>query len=154
MSLSELTFFLQKWETTHSQITRMRKQVFMDEYHLPLNFLRHRDDEERYHVLAYDDLTGNPVATGCIHSDGHIGRIAILQGWREDKEVGHFLVDYLIHIARALKQNHVWVNAPIDNLEFFEHRNFFPIGDPFEYCGITMQKLELYLDEELYKKLH
>ena len=111
MSLIDLTFSLRKWEDTQSQIIRMRKQVFMDEYNLPLNFLRHKDDAERYHVVAYDDLTGRPVGTGCIHSDGHIGRMAILHSQYKATSVAHVIVDYLMHISHVLKQDRVWLNA-------------------------------------------
>ncbi|MEJ2142310.1 MAG: GNAT family N-acetyltransferase [Gammaproteobacteria bacterium] len=148
MSLSKLTFYLCKWEHTHSQITRTRKKVFMDEQHLPLNFLRHKDDEERYHVVAYDDLTGQPVGTGCIHDDGHIGRIAILKGWRETNSVAHVIVDYLMHVARSLKVDRVWLNAPVDSLDFYSYRDFYPMGEPFDYCGVPMQKLELWREVE------
>lgn len=154
MSLAELTFLLRKWENTQSQITRVRKQVFMDEYNLPLNFLRHRDDAERYHVVAYDDLTGQPVGTGSIHRDGHIGRIAILQGWRETHSVAHVIVDYLIHIAKALKVERVWLNAPADSLDFFVRQDFYPMGEPFEYCGITMQKIEAWLPTRPDRRIH
>lgn len=148
MSLAKLSFYLCKWEDSKSQITQMRKKVFMDEYNLPLNFLRHRDDAERYHIIAYDDLTGRPVGTGCIHSDGHIGRIAILQGWRETNSVAHVIVDYLMHVAKNLKLERVWVNAPTDSLDFFSYRDFYSIGESFEYCGVPMQKLELWREAE------
>lgn len=132
----------------------MRKHVFMDEYNLPLNFLRHRDDAERYHVVAYDDHTGKPVGTGSIHADGHIGRIAIEQGWRDDIEVPQFMVSYLMSIARTLKVERAWVNAPINSLDFYEKRDFYPVGKPFEYCGLSMQKLEVWLEAELENKSH
>jgi len=154
MPLRDLTFFLEKWETNSSEITRMRKRVFMDEFKLPLNFLRHRDDNDRYHVIAYDDMTGMPVGTGCIHKDGHIGRIAILQDWREDIEVPRFMVHYLISIAKSLKLDRVWLNAPLDTLDFYSMRDFYPMGEPYEYCGVSMQKLELWLEAELKNKIH
>lgn len=151
MSLSDLTFLLRKWDNTQSHITRLRKQVFMDEYHLPLNFLRHKDDAERYHVVAYEDLTTMPVATGCIHQDGHIGRIAILQGWRQTNSVAHVIVDYLMHIAKAQKMDSVWLNAPTNTLDYFDRHNFFPMGEMFEYCGVTMVKIEACLEVDLYR---
>lgn len=156
MSLSNLTFALRKWDNTESQITRLRKRVFMDEYKLPLNFLRHKDDAERFHVVAYDDLSGTPVATGCIHEDGHIGRIAILPGWRQSNSVAHVVVDYLMHIARARKMHSVWLNAPAYSLDYFDRHNFYPMGETFEYCGVPMVRIEAYLEVALYKykKLH
>jgi predicted GNAT family N-acyltransferase len=148
MSLAQFTFLLRKWEDTESQIISLRKKVFMDEYDLPLNFLRHKDDHERYHVIAYDDLTGQPVGTGCIHSDGHIGRIAILSNWGKTSSIAHVIVDYLMHIAKSLKLNRVWLNAPVKTLDYYTYRDFYPMGDSFEYCGITMQKLELWREAE------
>lgn len=151
MSLIDLTFLLRKWDNTQSHITNLRRQVFMEEFSLPLNFLRHKDDAERFHVVAYDDLTGKPVGTGCIHQDGHIGRIAILQGWRQSNSVAHVIVDYLMHIAKARKMDSVWLNAPTDTLDYFDRHNFYPMGDMFEYCGVPMVKIEAYLEVELYK---
>jgi len=154
MSLYKLTFNLSKWEQSKSQITRIRKKVFMDEYNLPLNFLRHKDDKERYHVIVYNDVTGQPVGTGCIHKDGHIGRIAILKNWRETNSIAHVIVDYLMHIAKTLKLDRVWLNAPIDTLDFFSYRDFYPMGKPFEYCNVHMQKLELWREAEENNKIH
>ena len=156
MSLVDLTFSLRNWDDTATQITHIRKQVFMDEFHLPLNFLRHKDDAERYHVVAYDDLTGRPVATGCIHSDGHIGRTAILPAWRQNNSVAHVIVDYLMHIAKASKIESVWLNAPTNTLEYFDRHNFFPKGELFKHCGVPMMKIEAFLEVKLYqyKKPH
>lgn len=156
MSLAELTFVMRKWDHIQSHIINLRKQVFMDECHLPLNFLRHKDDAERYHVVAYEDLTGRPVGTGCIHADGHIGRIAILPGWREHNSVAHVIVDYLMHIAKAKNMDSVWLNVPTTSLEYFDRHNFFPVGERFEYCGVDMVKIEAFLEVALYqyKKLH
>jgi len=151
MSLIDLTFSLRKWRDTAPQITRLRKQVFMDEFHLPLNFLRHKDDDERYHIIAYDDMTGRPVGTGCIHTDGHIGRIAILPAWRETNSVGHVIVDYLMHVAKARKMESVWLNSPTDTLDYFDRHNFFPKGELFKYCGVPMVKIEAFLEVTLYR---
>lgn len=154
MSLFDLTFTLCKWKSTETHITKLRKKVFMDEYNLPLNFLRHKDDAERYHVVGYDDLTGKPIATGCIHSDGHIGRIAILPDWRTTNSVAHVIVDYLMHVARKLKVERVWLNAPIDTLDFYTYHDFYPMGEPFEYCGVAMQKIELWQEAVSNNKAH
>jgi len=148
MSLSNLTFLVCPWEDSHSQITRLRKKVFMDEQNLPLNFLRHKDDESRYHVIAYDDLTGKPIGTGCIQKDGHIGRIAILNSQYKTTSVAHIIVDHLMHIATQLKLDRVWLNAPINTLDYYTYRDFYPIGQTFTYCDVSMQKLELWTEAE------
>lgn len=156
MLLNDVTFSLRKWDNTASHITRLRKKVFMEEFNLPLNFLRHKDDPERYHIVAYNDLTGQPVGTGCIHTDGHIGRIAILPAWREDNSIAHVIVDYIMHVAKARKMESVWLNAPSNTLEFFDRHNFFPKGEFFKYCGVPMVKIEAFLLVDLYqyKKPH
>lgn len=151
MSLFDLTFRLRKWDETQGTITNLRRQVFMKEFHLPLNFVRHKDDSERYHVIAYNDLTDMPVGTGCIHLDGHIGRIAILKDWRDTNSVAHVIVDYLIHIAKSQKMDSVWLNAPIESLDYFDRHNFFPKGELFNYCGVPMLKIEACMGVHLYK---
>ena len=75
MSLVDLTFLLRRRDNTESLITRLRNRVFMDEYKLPSDFLRHKEGAERYHVVGYDEPSATPVTTGCIYEDGHIGRI-------------------------------------------------------------------------------
>lgn len=156
MLLNDVTFALRKWDNTASHITRLRKQVFMDEFNLPLNFLRHKDDAERYHIVAYDDLTNRPIGTGCLHTDGHIGRIAILRGWRENNSVAHVIVDYIMHVAKASKIDSVWLNAPTNTVDYFDRHNFFPKGELFKYCGVPMMKIEAFLEVKLYqyKKPH
>ena len=143
--LANVTFLLRKWEDSRDQINHLRKKVFMDEFGLPINFLRHRDDSDRFHVVAYDDRTTQPVGTGCIHNDGHIGRVAILDSWRDDVNIGQMIISYLMHIARARRKEKVWLNAPADCFDYFVKQDFYPIGEPFEFCGVTMQKLECYL---------
>ena len=146
MSLFNLTFLLKKWDESGSQIQQLRKRVFMDEFELPMNFLRHKDDQERYHIVAYEDLTGVPVGTGCLHPDGHIGRIAILPRWRKTHSVGHVLVDYIMHIARAQKMQRVWLNASLQCLDYFDRHSFYPQGEFFRYCGLDLIKIESYLE--------
>ena len=152
MSLADLTFVLSKWENSYDQIIKIRKKVFMDEHDLPLNFLRHKDDEERYHVIAYEDLTGRAIATGSIHKDGHIGKIAVQQSQHRVTSIAHVIVDYLMHIAKSLKLERVWLNAPIDTLSYYEYRDFYPMGQPFQFCDVSMQKLELWLEAEQQNK--
>jgi hypothetical protein len=148
MSLADLTFLLSKWENNCGEIIKIRKKVFMDGNDLPLNFLRHKDDAERFHIIAYDDLSGRALGTGCIHKDGHIGKIAVLHSQHKVTSIAHVIVDYLMHIAKTLKLDRVWLNAPIDTLSYYEYRDFYPIGQPFEFCGVTMQKIELWLEVE------
>jgi len=158
MSLYKLTFYISNWEQSKSQITKIHKKVFMDEHNLPLNFLRHRGDEERNHVFASNDITGQVVGVGCIHKGGNIGRIAILKDWCETNSIAHVIVDYLMHIAKTLKMDRIWLNAPIDSLDFFSYRDFYPMGTPFEFCNVRMQKLELWREAEeknkILKSLH
>ncbi len=144
MSLADTNFLVREWSAVRKEIIRLRKRVFMDEFGLPLNFLRHRDDELRYHVLVYDDLTGLLVATGSLHEDGHIGRLAILKQWRTPV-VGQALVSYLCQVAKILELEKVWLNAPTDSLLFFSRKPFKALGDTFNYCGVELQKLEYQL---------
>lgn len=141
-SLMNLTFLLRDWESFNPQITKVRKKVFWNECGLPLNFLKHKDDSERFHVVAYDDRTEQPVGTGCIHKDGHIGRIAVINSWREGHRASKVIIAYLLHIAKAQKIKNVWLNAHADMLDAFERYDFEVAGEPFSYCGVEMQKIE------------
>jgi len=78
---------------------------------------------------------------------------ATLKGWRETNSIAHVIADYLMHIAKTLNMDRIWLNAPIDSLDFFSYRDFYPIGTPFEFCNVRMQKLELWREAEEKNKI-
>lgn len=140
MALPDISFLMRNWSSARQEIISLRKRVFMDEQGLPLNFLRHRDDAERVHVLIYEHRSGQAIATGCIHRDGHIGRIAILEPWRTPM-LGEALVAYLINVGRALSLDSVWLNAPTESLTWFQRRPFEAKGEEFSYCGQRLKPI-------------
>lgn len=142
MALPDISFLMRQWPTARREIIALRKQVFMDEQGLPLNFLRHRDDEQRVHVIIYEHASGRAIATGCIHRDGHIGRIAIVKEWRS-RALGEALISYLLNVGRALRIEAVWMNAPEDNLAWFGRRAVVDRGEKFEYCGLRLRPIRL-----------
>ena len=90
------------------------------------------------HVLCLAD--GQPVGTGRILLDGHIGRLAVLQAHRK-KGYGNKLLDHLELIAQENGLTEVFLNAQITAIPFYEKRGYMIISDIFDDAGIPHQTM-------------
>ncbi|NIO43716.1 MAG: GNAT family N-acetyltransferase, partial [Burkholderiales bacterium] len=79
------------------------------------------------HVIAYTDQC-EPVATGRLLPDGHIGRIAVLRAWR-GRGVGSQVLEALITIAQARGIANCVLNAQTHALAFYERHGFVAEGE-------------------------
>src|SRR2546426_12839481 len=68
------------WEKARELATPIRFTVFVEEQGVPREIELDEMDERSLHALAFED--GQPVATGRLLPDGHIGRMAVLKKWR------------------------------------------------------------------------
>lgn len=93
---------------TH-QLQQVRRDVFIVEQRIPEDMEWDADDALCLHALA-EDAAGQPVATGRLLADGHIGRIAVLSGWRgRGARRGDF--EYLIGAAERRGHAELLLNA-------------------------------------------
>ena len=128
------------WQKDKELLSNIRYQVFVDEQKVPIELEIDDDDPLAAHVLCLVD--GNPIGTGRILLDGHIGRLAVLQAHRK-QGYGNKILDHLELIAQENELTEVFLNAQVTAIPFYEKRGYMIISDIFDDADIphqTMQK--------------
>ena len=126
------------WQKDKELLSKIRYQVFVDEQKVPIEFEIDDDDPLAAHVLCLVD--GQPVGTGRILLDGHIGRLAVLQAHRK-QGYGNKILDHLELIAQENELTEVFLNAQVTAIPFYEKRGYTVISDVFDDAGIPHQTM-------------
>lgn len=129
------------WAKHKTELARIRRAVFIEEQHVPEELEWDEHDETCHHILVRDD-NNNPIATGRIKPDGHIGRMAVLKSWREHG-VGSAVLRALLDYAAIHNIQTTYLHAQTTAIPFYEKHGFDVCSDEFMDAGIphkTMQK--------------
>ena len=126
------------WQKDKELLSNIRYQVFVDEQKVPIELEIDDDDPLAAHILCIVD--GQPVGTGRILLDGHIGRLAVLQAHRK-KGYGNKMLDHLELIAQEHGLTQVFLNAQVSAIPFYEKRGYKIISDVFDDAGIPHQTM-------------
>ncbi|MDQ8203158.1 GNAT family N-acetyltransferase [Pelagicoccus sp. SDUM812003] len=121
-------------------IMAIRFSVFVDEQGVPADLEIDEMDPESRHVLAFN--ADQPVATGRLLPDGHIGRVAVSKTWRQ-KGVGCKVMQRLIEMAREADLRCVVISAQVSAKGFYERLGFLEKGDIYLEAGIDHIEMEL-----------
>lgn len=129
------------WSSDAKALLRVRLAVFVHEQGVPLELEQDDDDEHAIHVLA-ETLQGEPIGTGRLLSNGHIGRMAVLRDYR-GQGVGSAILQRLIAQARSrLGLRQVFLYAQIHALPFYARHGFIAEGEVFNDAGIPHRKMQ------------
>lgn len=123
-------------------IRRIRTEVFVHEQGVPEELEVDGLDEHCIHALATDG--SNPIGTGRIQSDGHIGRVAVVASHR-GTGVGTRIVAALIESARRHGHRRVWLSSQAHAADFYRRLGFEAFGESYEEAGIPHIRMELHL---------
>ncbi|MEZ8990600.1 GNAT family N-acetyltransferase [Vibrio breoganii] len=129
------------WQSK-DEIFLVRNTVFTAEQGIDTNLDFDGLDEEAVHALVYDN--DEPIATGRMLEDGHIGRIAVLISHR-GKGLGTSIMKALVDEARLRSFSRVYLGAQVHALDFYQKLGFEPIGERYEEVGIEHQTMQLSL---------
>lgn len=127
------------WQEKKDWLSLVRRTVFIEEQGVPEALEWDEFDPTCEHVLV-TDLSGQPVATGRIKSDGHIGRMAVLKEWR-NQGIGSAILDALLEHARQQNYVSVWLHAQITAIPFYEKHGFSIVGEAFVDAGILHKSM-------------
>lgn len=128
-----LTVRLGSWNELSAQASPIRFTVFVDEQKVPVELELDEFDPLSCHALA---LAGDEaIGTGRLLPDGHIGRMAVLAGWR-GRGVGALLLQALIDEAQRRGMARVVLNAQTHALGFYARFGFVPEGEEYEEAGL------------------
>ena len=126
------------WQKDKELLSNIRYQVFVDEQKVPIELEIDDDDPFAAHILCLVD--GQPVGTGRILLDGHIGRLAVLQAHRK-QGYGNIILEHLELIAQENELTEVFLNAQVTAIPFYEKRGYTIISDVFDDAGIPHQTM-------------
>lgn len=131
------------WTSLGELAGAVRETVFVREQGVPLDMELDEFDAVSRHVLARGP-NGEPIGTGRLLPDGHIGRMSVLPEWR-GKGVGTALLSHLIEDARQQGMNRLVLNAQTSARDFYRHFDFEAEGDEFIEAGIPHVRMALTL---------
>lgn len=128
------------WFQEATALQTIREAVFVQEQGIPLQLEWDGYDTTAIHVLAFNS-EGQPIGTGRLLPDGHIGRIAVLKNWRH-KGVGTALLKELLQLAKANGLKKVFLDAQLPAIPFYQRLGFITINEIFEEAGILHQPMQ------------
>jgi predicted GNAT family N-acyltransferase len=124
-----------------ASIRHVRETVFIDEQGVPRELEFDERDPLCRHVLVFDGEV--PVGTGRLDLDygGKVGRVAVVATHRRGG-VGAALMQRLHEIARERRQTHLWCNAQLTAVPFYERLGYVRLGSTFVEAGIDHVRME------------
>lgn len=129
-----ITVLLVNWEEKESDISYVRRTVFVEEQNVPWEIEIDEYDPQCQHVLAYDQ-NNNPIGTGRIDSKGKIGRMAVLPQYRK-RGVGKRILKTLIQYGKDKGLRQFCLSAQLHAVGFYEKSGFKRYGDEYLEAGI------------------
>jgi predicted GNAT family N-acyltransferase len=137
------TVSLVSWHDGEPLLRAVREAVFIREQGVPEELEWDGLDEGCRHALALS-LQGEAIGCGRMLANGHIGRIAVLPQWREQR-LGTAIMETLLDEARAQGLHHVDVDAQTQAVPFYRTLGFVEQGDEFMDAGLPHIRMTLEL---------
>ncbi len=145
-SADGFTLTIVSWEHDAPRLRAVRHAVFVVEQNIPEELEWDDVDAVCVHALALD-RDGVPIACGRLLPDGHIGRMAVLSGWR-GQGVGAAVLSLLIEVARDRGDAAVRLHAQTHAVPFYAKFGFVPEGDEYLEAGIPHRTMVRMLDPQ------
>ncbi len=137
------TVSLVSWHDGEPLLRAIRDAVFIREQNVPTDLEWDGKDEDCRHALALS-LNGDAIGCTRMQPNGHIGRVAVLPQWRNQK-VGTAIMEALIDEARSRGYKQVDVYAQTNAIPFYRNFDFVEYGKEFMDAGLPHRKMTLKL---------
>lgn len=131
------------WQQASQALRMIRETVFICEQHVPEELEWDGEDESAIHLLAVDD-DDMPVGCARILSNGHIGRMAVLQSSR-GLGLGRRLLKRAIEVVHQQGHRVARLDAQTHAIPFYEQQGFHVEGEEFMDAGIPHRRMTLQL---------
>lgn len=128
-------------EARMNQAWAIRREVFIEEQHVPEHLERDADDGRAIHALALWD--GEPAGCGRMIAEGDhvkIGRMAVPRD-RRGNGVGRRVLEFLLDSARRQGFRRAILHAQLTAEGFYLKQGFAPRGGVFEEAGIMHREM-------------
>ena len=137
------TVHLLSWHNGEPLLRAIREEVFIREQGVPAELEWDGLDQSSKHILALS-VNGEAIGCGRITPDGHIGRIAVLPGWR-GKRIGSAILEALLDYAHSQDYQLVELSAQMQALPLYRRFDFTEVGEVFIDANIPHIKMQLHL---------
>lgn len=128
------TLRLASWADDRDALLTIRFEVFVEGQNVPLDEEVDGLDAECLHVIVISD-DGEPMATGRLLPDAHIGRMAVRETWR-GKGLGGAVLDSLVAMAAERGDAKVVLASQTHAIPFYARHGFRVYGPVFDDAGI------------------
>ena len=133
IQMSEIEIKIVDFNSNFSDLKKIRTAVFIEEQKVPPELEWDDFDNDATHFLAYSN--NEPVGTARLLSSGHIGRMAILKGYR-NRKIGQNMLKYVIEIAKNKSFSQIELSAQEHAVGFYIKQGFVIISDTYLDAGI------------------
>ncbi len=118
-----------EWSSHKAALSAVRIAVFVEEQAVPLALEFDGLDAKAVHWLVLDNQQ-RPIGCARMLSDGHFGRMAVLQANRK-QGVGRLIMLAAIEHARQARHRHVFLHAQVTARAFYQGLGFKCYGEEF-----------------------
>ncbi|MGD8812250.1 MAG: GNAT family N-acetyltransferase [Thioalkalispiraceae bacterium] len=129
-----------RFHDDENAIRLIREQVFINEQHVPVELEWDGLDDEAIHLLVTTNK--HPVATARLLADGHIGRMAVLPGFRR-QGIGSTMLSRLVELAKQKGLSSVFLSAQVAAIDFYQKHGFTIDSDVYMDAGIPHRDMVL-----------
>lgn len=143
MPSNNITIKVANWSEEKSELSNIRRLVFIEEQKVPQEMEWDEFDETSTHFLV--TLKDQAIACARLKADGQIGRMAVLAEYR-NRGFGSKLLQFILTEADTQNINHVYLHAQVSAIPFYEKLGFVARGNIFYEADIQHR--------EMYKKIY
>ena len=130
---TDLRIELLRWEQARAHAAPIRFAVFVEEQGVPLAMECDEMDDKSLHAVAF--YAGDPIGTGRLLPDAHLGRMAVLKAWR-GRGIGGRILAKLMDAARARGDREIVLSAQVNAMAFYRVHGFVEVGAEYMEAGI------------------
>ncbi len=138
--MNNFRLVLGDWAQLAESASKIRFDVFVNEQKVPAEIELDEFDAVSLHAVVFDGA--EPVATGRLLPDGHIGRMAVAQVAR-GKGVGGLVLQALIDEGKKRGFKEFVLSAQTHAMGFYAKYGFVAEGDVYLDAGIDHKDMRL-----------
>jgi len=127
------------WLQDNDILKTIRYQVFVKEQKVPVEMEWDEYDSESIHFLAFQNNI--PIACARLKPDGQIGRMAVLEKFR-NQGIGSKLLAFVLKHANMHRIKPVYLHAQTTAIPFYERQGFSVQGKLFYEAGIPHREMK------------
>ena len=128
------------WIRDNALIKSVRHQVFIEEQKVSEELEWDEQDKTAQHCIATIDH--KVVATARLQTDGQLGRMAVLQSYR-NKGIGTEVLKFLIKLHQKHSTTPIVIHAQTHAINFYKKFGFAIQGEEYYEAGIPHYTMTL-----------